>query len=182
MKKCILIMVALLPALMLFSQNDIVITGSKKITKELTPKQVIDSLNKKFPDAKSVEYFQAPASGVQNGWTITEEDNTTSSDEVDYYTISFKRDGLKYYGLYKKDGTLLQSKVEESVKTLPEPIQASIKTVSQDHPGYTIKKQTFYRNQNYAKTKEYYEIVAEKGKTVKRLYYQADGTLVKVKG
>jgi hypothetical protein len=181
MKKYILLLIAMVPGLLLFSQNEKMITGSKKITKELTPKQVIDSLNKRFPDAKAVEYFQMPASGVQNGWAITEDDNTTEGDEVDFYTISFKREGLKYYGLYKKDGTLLQSKVEESVASLPEPIMTHIKEVSKDHPGYTVTSKTYYRNQNYAKVKEYYEVVAVKGQTTKRLYYQADGTLVKVK-
>jgi hypothetical protein len=181
MKKLIILIIALVPALALFSQNEIVITGSKKITKELTPKQVVDSLNKRFPDAKAIEYFQVPASGVHNGWAVTEDDKTTEGDEVDFYTISFKREGLKYYGLYKKDGTLLQSKVEESVASLPEPITASIKEISKDHPGYTVTSKTYYRNQNYAKVKEYYEVVAQKGQTTKRLYYQADGTLVKVK-
>lgn len=181
MKKLLWLLATLSPVLFVSAQDDIVITGTKKITKQLTPQQVIDSLNKRFPDAESVQYYQ-PTSGIQNGWAVTEEDNLQAGSELDYYTISFKRNGLKYYGLYKKDGTLVQSKVEESVASLPEPIQNSIKEISKDHPGYTIVSKTYYKNQNYSKSKEYYEVIAEKGKVTKRLYYSADGILQKVKG
>ena len=182
MKKYLLLIVTVFYSFFLSAQEDIVIKGTKKITKEATPKEVVDALNAKFPDANAVVYYKAPSSGVENGWVVTEDDKLSDQDEVDYYTISFKREGLKYYGLYKKDGTLLKSKIEQNNATLPAPVASSLENVAKDHPGYTIKSKTYYKNQNYEKTQEYYEIVAEKGNTVKRLYYQADGKLLKVKG
>jgi hypothetical protein len=89
---------------------------------------------------------------------------------------------MDYYGLYDKDGNLLQLRVEETSATLPEPIQNSIKLLSQSHPGYKIVSKNYYKNQNYNKNKEYYEIIAEKDKVRKRLYYLPDGTLIKIKG
>lgn len=161
-------------------QNEIVIKGSKKLTKEYTPQQVIDSLNKRFPDAKSVEVFQTKADVVNKGWTVTEEDNL--SGDADYYTISFKNEGMKYYGLYDKEGNLLQSKVEEKVDQLPEAVVNSIKAIAGQYPGYKVVSKTYYKNQNLSKSKEYYEVIAKKGNETKRLYYAPDGVLIKTKG
>jgi hypothetical protein len=162
------------------AQDEIVIKGSKKLTKEYTPQQVIDSLNKRFPDAKSVEVFQTKADAVNKGWTVTEEDNL--SGDADYYTISFKNEGMKYYGLYDKEGNLLQSKVEEKVDQLPQAVVNSIRAISDKYPGYKVVSKTYYKNQNLTKSKEYYEVIAKKGNETKRLYYAPDGLLIKSKG
>jgi len=161
--------------------EDLTIKGSKMTTKELTPKQVIDSLNKRFPDAKSIQYYKLPADAVENGWEVTAEDNLNSNADVDYYTIAFKREDVKYYGLYTKDGELLKSKVEQKVSEMPEKIAYSIKHLSETHPGYTITSQTYYKNTDRDKSKEYYEIVAKKEGTTKRLIYDMNGMLVKIK-
>ena len=184
MKKYLLITVVILLSCSFLAQaqDDVVITGSKKMSKKMTPQQVMDSLHKRFPDAESIKYFKGSADAAQKGWAITEEDNLASGDQLDYYTISFKQKGLNYYGLYDKDGHLLQSRVEESVSSLPEPIQNSLKQLSDSHPGYKVVSKTYYKNQNYSKNKEYYEVIAEKGKETKRLYYAPDGTLIKIKG
>jgi hypothetical protein len=163
------------------SYSEKTITGTSKVTKQQTPQAVIDALNTKFPDAKSVQYYKIPKDAAKKGWEITEQDNLTG-DEVDFYTISFKRDDLKYFGLYKKNGELVQSRVEEKVGTLPEPIVNSLKSIGSHHPGYKVTSKTFYKNQNYSKSKEYYEVIAEKGSSKKRLFYDADGTLIKIKG
>ena len=183
MKQFLLAAVIVLAATAVHAQDDLVIKGTKKVTKKLTPQQVQDSLEKRFPDAKSVEYFKnTSAQAVANGWTVTEEDNLPSDADIEYYTISFKRSNIKYYGLYNRNGELLQCKVQEEVEQLPEAIVTSLKNVGKDHPGYKVVSKTYYKNQNYNKSKEYYEIVAEKGKERKTLIYAPDGTLVKVKG
>jgi hypothetical protein len=183
MKKHLLVVCLILIATTLQAQSESKqITGTRKISKKLTPQQVVDSLNKRFPDAKSVEYFKVSPEMAQNGWQVTEEDNLSSGEQVDYYTISFKRDDLKYYGLYDKDGNLLQAKIEESVSALPTPVKNSIDSLQQIYPGYTVVSKTYFKNQNYSKSKEYYEIVAVKGKTKKRLFYTPEGNIIKVKG
>jgi hypothetical protein len=182
MKKYSLLLAGILLYAHSFSQTDAkVITGTKKITKELTPQQVIDTLNKRFPDAQSVEYYKGTPDAVKKGWTVTEQDNLSQGAGVDYYTISFKRDDMKYYGLFEADGTLVMSKLEESLTHLPEPIKKSIDSLDKVYPGYKILSKTYYKNLNYTKEKEYVEVVAEKGNKKKRLYYAMDGTIVKVK-
>jgi hypothetical protein len=182
MKKYLLLPLLLLFSLFLYSQNDLVIKGTKKISKQLTPQQVIDSLHKRFPNAQAVQYYKLPANAAKaNGWNVTEEDNLDASSEIDYYEISFKQAGLNYYGLYDKNGQLLKSKVQEDVTKLPEPITASLKGLSQKYPGYKVISKTYYRTSNHAKSKEYYEIVAQKGDKKKTLTYSADGTIIKVK-
>jgi len=163
------------------AQEDVVIQGTKKISKDMTPKQVVDSLNKKFPDAKAIEYYKVPKGGVDNGWSVDKDDNIPGSGDAEYYTISFTRGNLKYYGLYQPDGTLVESKVEETSAHLPDAVKNSLKNVQTAYPGYTVISHTYYKQTNLKKSKEYYEIVAQKGETKKTLYYKPDGTLVKVK-
>jgi hypothetical protein len=182
MKKHLILAVLLIVSIVLAAQtgSDKTITGVSKIKKEQTPQAVIDTLNKRFPDAKSVQYYKIPKDAAQKGWQITEEDNL-EGDEVDYYTISFKRDDMKYYGLYNKDGKLLKSKAEAKVGTLPDPIVTSLKSLSAQYPGYKVTSKTYYKNQNYSKSEEYFEVIAENGKSKKTLIYDKNGGLVKVK-
>ena len=179
MRRYFFTLVVLLLTFRLLAQNDMVITGSKKISKDLTPKQVVDSLNKRFPDAKSVEYYQ-PAHGVAKGWEVEKEDNLEGQG-IDYYEVSFKNSNINYYALYQADGTLVKSRMQQSEADLPEPIKAHIKSLSKEHPGYTLVSKKYYKNQNYTKSKEYYEVIAKKDKVKKTLYYSPDGTLVKIK-
>ena len=182
MKKYLLLPVIILSSLCLFAQNDLVIKGTKPISKQLTPQQVIDSLNKRFPNAEAVKYYQVPASAAKaNGWNVTEEDNLDPSAEVDYYEISFKREGLNYYGLYDRTGKLLKAKIQYDVATLPDPVVASLKELGKKYPGYKVVSKTFYKTQDYSKSKEYYEVVAQNGSQKKVVTYSADGTILKVK-
>src|SRR5687768_8596875 len=106
MKKNLIVALILLVPFLSPAQDDLVITGKKQITKQYTPQQVIDSLQKTFPNAQAVKYYKADAETTQKGWAVNKEDNLSSSETVDYYTISFKQEGLQYYGLYNSDGTL----------------------------------------------------------------------------
>jgi hypothetical protein len=182
MKKTLLLPVMILSSFILSAQNDLVIKGTKKISKEMTPQEVIDSLHKRFPNAKAVQYYKMPSDVAKaNGWNVTEEDNLDASSEIDYYELSFKNSGLDYYGLYDKDGNLLKSKMQASVTTLPEPITKSLKELSAKYPGYKVTSKTYYKTKNYSKSKEYYEIVAENAeKKKKTVTYGADGTIMKV--
>lgn len=165
-----------------FSQdNAMVITGTGKISKSMAPHEIVDTLKKIFPDAKAVKYYKLPAEAAKNGWTISQEDNLGHDDVIDYYTISFKRSDMQYYGLFTADGTLVRSKMKQNVDKLPEPIKMSLKTLLHDHPDYTVAAKTFYKNVNNDNNEEYYEILAKNGKDDKKLYYKPDGTLIKVK-
>jgi len=162
------------------SAQDLTIKGTRKITKEYTPQQVIDSLNKKFPDAKSVQYYQGTAEATERGWTVTTEDNLNGADP-EYYTISFKQEGLQYYGLYDHSGNLLECKIQQKLDQLPEPVVTSLKAIAKDYPGYKVVSKNYFKKQNYSKSKEYYEITAKKGNEEKKFYYTEDGNLIKVK-
>jgi hypothetical protein len=164
-----------------FAQSEIRITGTKKISKQMTPGQVLDSLHAHFPDAHAVTYYKAPADAAARGWEIAKEDELGTGEVVDLYTIRFKRDDFQYYGLYKPDGTLIMSKYEEDVTNVPEAIKNSLHNLGQLYPGYKVQSKTYYKNTNYSKTKEYYEFVAVNGKKKKKVYYNPDGTLLKVK-
>ena len=165
-----------------FSQNDaVVITGTGKINKNMAPHEIVDTLIKIFLDAKAVKYYKIPADAAKNGWTISQDDNLGAGDVVEYYTISFKRSDMHYYGLFKADGTLVKEKMEQKVDKLPEPIKMSIETLKKDHPDYKVVSKTFYKNIDNNSNEEYYEILAKNGKDDKKLYYKPDGTLIKIK-
>jgi len=182
MKKYLQVAVFLIACTALKAQDDAIkITGTNKISKKMTPQQVIDSLHKHFPNAKAVKYYQLPADAAARGWQVAEEDNLGSADDLDYYTLSFKNDDLQYYGLYNKHGDLISSKMTEKLDQLPAPITESLKSMASQYPGYKVVSKTFYKHQDYSKSKEYYEVVASNGNEKKEFYYAPDGTLTKVK-
>ena len=162
------------------SAQDVTIKGTKPINKDLTPQQVVDSLNKRFPNAQAVQYFQATPEMAAKGWAISMEDNMGEAT-ADYYTISFKQEGLQYYGLYDAKGTLLECKIQQKEAQLPEAVIASLKAIKKDYPGYKVVSKSYYKQQDYSKTKEYYQVTASDGKETKVFYYSADGTLQKIK-
>jgi hypothetical protein len=182
MKNYIVILILSIISLIAQAQSELVIKGTKKITKKMTPQQVIDSLEARFPNARSVNYYKVATTAAKNGWQVTAEDNLEAGAEVELYTISFKRDDFKYYGLYKADGTLLRSKYEEKDVDLPEQVVQSIKTIASQYPGFKVTGKTHFKRYDYSKNTEYYEITAKKGKETKRLVFAPDGTLQNVKG
>src|ERR1700744_1029196 len=76
----------------------VIIHASTKVSRKMTPQQVVDSLNARFPDARSVKYYKIPADAAKKGWTVSKDDNLRSGESIDYYTITFKRNDLDYYG------------------------------------------------------------------------------------
>jgi hypothetical protein len=176
------LLIALLIVAVSFSASaqDLTIKGTKPISKELTPQQVVDSLQKHFPNAKSVKYYEGTPELTQRGWNVTTEDNL-GEQSFDYYTISFKQEGLQYYGLYDHNGILLESKIEQKETQLPEAVIASLKAIAKDYPGYKVVSKNYYKQTDYSKTKEYYQVTAKNGDKTKVFYYSPDGTLQKVK-
>jgi hypothetical protein len=169
-----------------FAQEpDVVITASKPTTKELTPQQVIDSLKKRFPNAKSVQYFQTPQSALKSGWTIDEEDNLDTGSELDNYTISFKRKDFQYYALFDAQGNLLMMKYEEYDTQLPQAVKDTIKRMlGADYVNYKLVSKTHYKKENKQKKKEYYEvlIVSKTNKDDKKTFIVSPtGTIMKEK-
>ena len=183
MKKLLSMAIAISSSILLYAQEpDIVITGSNKITKELTPQQIIDSLHKRFPNAKAVEYYQTSAAAVKAGWAVTEEDNLGSSDQLDYYTLKFKNAEFQYYGLYKADGTLVRSKYEETDAHLPEAVKASIMQLKGDkYKDYMLLSKKYYKTVDNDKHNEYYEIIGIKNGSneKKKIILDANGTVLK---
>jgi hypothetical protein len=163
------------------AQQVVKVSGTKKISKKMTPQQVIDSLHARFPDAKAVTYYKMPANAVAKGWSVTIEDELDADAVVDYYTIKFKSQEFQYYGLYKPDGTLVMSKYQEKITHIPDTIRSSLEKLGEKYPGYRIAMKTYYKSTNLSKSKEYYEFVAYNGKNIKTAYYDADGFLIRVK-
>ncbi|WP_276483808.1 hypothetical protein [Paraflavitalea pollutisoli] len=183
MKKYLILLLTAVIVSSAWAQDDeLIIHGTTKVSKNLAPKVVIDSLNKTFPNAKAVQYYKTPKSVAQSGWTVTEQNDLGPTDDVDYYTISFTRNNMKYYGLYRANGELVSSRLRQNVTQLPRAISTSLKSLGTQHPGYSVVSKTYYKNTNHSKKKEYYEVVATNGKNKKTLFYAPDGTIVKVKG
>ena len=185
MKKYLFILFCLACSTAILAQNDdeIVIKGSNKISKKLTPQQVIDSLNKRFPNAKAVEYYETSPQAVQAGWQIEEQDNLTSNSELQRYTIQFKRDDFKYYALFEADGTLLMSKYEEHDAALPQPVVDAVMSLASDkYKDYKLLSKAHYKQVNYNKSKDYYEIIGvnkTNPKDKKKIVLTPDGKVLK---
>src|SRR4051794_32364642 len=171
MKKYVLSLLMALPAVVLYSQDDLVIKGTKQITEKQTPQQVLDSLHARFPNAEAVKYYEEKGADAARGWEISKDDNTSFDHSMSYYTLSFNSDGLKYYGLYEPDGKLVESKMEEKVENLPQPVQDAFNSIAKTRPGWTVVSKTAFKKQNHANSSEHYEVVAEKGEARKVLTF-----------
>lgn len=167
-----------------FAQTPAVVISGTKVATTETPQEVINGVKLKFPDAKAVEYYKVPKGGVTaNGWQVTEQDNMGSGDEIEKYSVKFKQGSVKYYALYDKDGTLLQSRYEDSNATLPEPVKESLLNLAKqpEYIGYKLKSKKHYKVVNGKDNKNYYVVEASDGINKKTLYYSEDGIIIKAK-
>jgi len=189
MKKYIIFSFMLCSASVIYAQetaldNGIVIKGSNEISKELTPKEIVDSLKKRFPNAEAVKYYKTPASTIEAGWNITSEDNIDQGSELDTYTISFKNHKFQYYALFDKNGNLLMEKHEETDAALPTAVVNAVKTLAQNdkYKDYKLLEKKYYKQENYGKKKEYFEIIGvnkTNSKDIKMITLAPDGTVLK---
>ena len=187
MKKYLLIAASLASSIALYAQlepDKMVIQGSKQTDMAHTPQQIIDSLHKRFPDAKSIDYYQTPAEAAKNGWTVSQEDDLDWGNEAEYYTLQFKRSDFQYYALFKADGTLVSSKYEETEAHLPEAVTTAIKQLgATDYKEYRLYSKKYFKTVQEGKMKEYYEITGinkSDNKTKKMITMDATGKVLKV--
>src|SRR6476661_4808270 len=138
MKKLLTVALIVAISTVSFGQSaGITIQGSKMITKDSTPQQVIDTLKKRFPNAEAVQYYKTSAA-TANGWAVSSDDRL-SGDTPEYYTIKFKRHDFQYYALFQPDGTLVKSEFQQKNVELPEPVKASlIKLKADKYPDYQL--------------------------------------------
>ncbi|HEY4323460.1 MAG TPA: hypothetical protein VGN20_05725 [Mucilaginibacter sp.] len=190
MKKYLLLALTSLFSASLYAQptqTNIVLKASTKTTVEATPRQIIDSLKRRFPNAKAVQAYKTSPEALKNGWLVTKEDNLGSSrGDVERYTLSFKNADFQCYGLFEADGTLLRGKFQQNNAKLPKAAQASILKVGADdfYKGYKVVSKTYFKQINYKQHSDYYEVVVvnahnenikkvitldEKGKQVKEV-------------
>jgi hypothetical protein len=186
MKSYLLIATALVLSTTVHAQepDELVIRGSKPTSMEATPKQIIDSLNKRFPNAQAIDYYQTPATAAKNGWTVSQDDDLDIGSEIDYYTLSFKRSDFQYYALYKADGTLVSSKYEETEASLPDAVTTAIKTLgANDYKDYKLYSKKYFKTVHHGKLKDYYEITGiskTDNKTKKMITMDPTGKILKV--
>jgi len=146
-----------------FGQNagELTIKGSKAVTKDSTPQQVIDTLKKRFPNAEAVQYYQTSAAAA-NGWAVSAEDRL-GGDVPEYYTIKFKREDFQYYALFEANGTLVKSEFQQKDVELPEAVKASLlKLKAEKYPDYQLLTKDYFKYEDYDMHKDYYEITAVK--------------------
>lgn len=164
------------------SQDEaVIIKASNQISKKMTPQQVIDSLNRHFPNAQAVKYYKAPQDVVDRGWTVSTDDKGFSHHDIEYYTISFKNADLDYYALFEADGRLIRSKQENRVDQVPDAVKTAVQNLAPSHPGWKVVGKKYFKNLDADSMEEYYEIIATDGSKTKSLYYKPDGTLMKIK-
>jgi hypothetical protein len=182
MKSYLFIVLIMLFAFTVKAQN-IYIDATKKISKSVTPQQIVDSLIKRFPNAKAVQYYKA-SEATQNGWSVNQDDGAYG-EEVGNYVLSFKNKDAQYYGFFKADGTLLQSSFEEKNIALPDAVKAKLKSLAgDDYKDYTILSKTHFKKINHSDNKEYYEVTAVRKsnpKEKKTITLNANGEVLKTK-
>src|SRR3954454_9740411 len=107
MKKYLFSLLMCLPVIFVHAQTgELVIKGAKPISAKQTPQQVLDSLHARFPNAEAAKIYQEKGADAANGWAVSKTDDLGLEGDITYYTISFKSDGMQYYGLYDPNGKL----------------------------------------------------------------------------
>lgn len=161
MKKFLLVALIVTISIVSFGQTaGVTIKGSKMISKDSTPQQVIDTLKKRFPNAQAVQYYKTDQAAA-NGWTVSDADQSHPGTELEYYTLQFKRDDFTYYALFEPDGTLIKSEFQQKNVELPEPVKASLlKLKAEKYPDYQLLTKDYFKYENYDMHKDYYEITA----------------------
>jgi hypothetical protein len=163
MKKFLMVALIVAISAVSFGQTagELTIKGSKAVTKDSTPQQVIDTLKKRFPNAESVQYYQTSAAAA-NGWAVSAEDQL-GGDVPEYYTIKFKRHDFQYYALFEANGTLVKSEFQQKNVELPEAVKASLLKLKADkYPDYQLLTKDYFKYEDYDMHKDYYEITAVK--------------------
>ena len=163
MKKFLMVALIVAISAVSFGQTagELTIKGSKAVTKDSTPQQVIDTLKKRFPNAEAVQYYQTSAAAA-NGWAVSAEDRL-GGDVPEYYTIKFKREDFQYYALFEANGTLIKSEFQQKDIELPEAVTAALlKLKAEKYPDYQLLTKDYFKLENYDMHKDYYEITAVK--------------------
>ena len=185
MKKFLLMTLILTISTISFGQSaGVTIKGSKMISKDSTPQQVIDTLKKRFPNAEAVQYYETSAAAA-NGWTVSAEDQSHSSDNAEYYTIKFKRQDFQYYALFEADGTLVKSEFQQKDVKLPDAVSAALLKLKADkYPDYQMITKDYFKYENYDMHKDYSEITAVNttdAKQTKVVVVDPSGKIISVK-
>jgi len=186
MKKLLMAVFTIAMYTISFGQNagEHTIKGSKMVSKDSTPQQVIDTLKKRFPNAEAVQYYQTSAS-TANGWAVSVDDRMPASDVPEYYTIKFKRQDFQYYALFEADGRLVKSEFQQVNVELPEAVKASLLKLKADkYPDYELMTKDYFKYENYDMHKEYYEIKAVKTSDrneIKTVIVDPSGKILSVK-
>lgn len=170
MRKFLLVamMVAISAASFAQYEADRTIKASKPISAQLTPQQVIDTLKKRFPDAKSVQYYQTSAATAK-GWTVSQDEYGSYNEQAPYYTLKFKREDFEYYALFSADGTLIKSEFQQKDVELPEAVKASLLQLKKDkYPDYQLLTKDYFKYENYDMHKDYYKVTAVKTSDAKQ--------------
>ncbi len=166
------------------TEGELIIKGSKVVTKDSTPQQVIDTLKKRFPNAKAVQYYETSAA-TANGWSVSADDRMPSVSAPEYYTIKFKREDFQYYALFESNGTLIKSEFQQINVELPEAVKASLlKLKAEKYPDYQLLTKDYFKYENYDMHKDYYQITAVKTSdpTQKKVItVDPTGNIIKVK-
>jgi|GEM_PF-732352 len=185
MKKTLGLLFWLMTGLLLHAQkrDEIVIRDTRKISRLEIPRPVTDSLEKKFPDANTIQYYQTATAAAKNGWIIVSSNARAKwpNEQTIYYTAAFKLNDYQYYNLYNKKGELLKYKCEMKKGRSPYQVRQAVSKLSGTFPGYALTGNRCYKVVHMDSRNVYYEVTVQKDANIKYLYYSANGQLVKVK-
>ena len=178
MKKLLVVILALAWLNTRAQEKELFTIDAKEISTKTVPQEVVVAVEKDFPGHDVLVYYMLAGKHVESEWAVTMDDKRNSKSDVDYYTVSLKgKNGGYAYGLYGKDGTLHKMKILEKDFELPASIRSA--ATSGDYSGYAIKSDKFVKVVNKKTDKSYVEVVVEKDGKKKKLFFDAQGNMIK---
>ena len=149
-----------------------------KIEKAKVPKEVTETFFLEYPEQMNDFWYGYPAYDYGNYWYEDWYNPYVDVEYPEYYVTEFNKDNVPHKAIYSKAGKKIA--VHKSVAVTPKAISDAIS--KGEYKTWKLGKE----NEEIFKSKDsdqlkVYEITVEKGKEKHRLFFQADGKLLKDK-
>ncbi|AFD06359.1 PepSY-like domain-containing protein [Solitalea canadensis] len=159
-------------------QSSKVLFDAKKVDQKELPAAVVASVKKDFPNASLKEVYSIPASVYESDWQVITKNPVPKSMDIQYYSLKMSGKEISMDATYDSKGKLLTAKEYITNGKLPRAIPTYI---ANTYPGYAVKSdeiQKWYKNNQ---KKAIYEVAITKGTDKKKLYFDENNKLIKVK-
>lgn len=159
-------------------QSSKVLFDAKKVDQKKLPAAVVTSVKKDFPNASLKEVYAIPASVYESDWQVITKNPVPKNMDIQYYSLKMTGKEISMDATYDSKGKLLTAKEYITNGKLPRAIPTY---VANSYPGYAIKSDEIQKWFKNDQKKAIYEVSITKGSDKKKLFFDENSKLIKVR-